>query len=125
MSDEKSSAAWAGVPVAWAAVASNGTPLWLSYDRRDAGMPIGGRVIPLYSHRSPTLTDAEREAVELAAEDCRYHQDPGGRAAFIEATLRGLLDRHENLPDREHPARKEWATPARSGETGGDSPDRE
>ena len=39
------------------------------------------------------LTDAERKAVELAAEDCRYHQDPGGRAAFIEATLRGLLDR--------------------------------
>jgi hypothetical protein len=73
----------------------------------------------------PVLTDAEREAVELAAEDCRYHQDPGGRAAFIEATLRGLLERLGGLPERDHPARKEWATPARSGETGGDSPDRE
>ena len=73
----------------------------------------------------PVLTDAEREAVELAAEDCRYHQDPGGRAAFIEATLRGLLDRHGGCPDREHPARKDEATPARSGETGDDSPDRE
>ena len=51
----------------------------------------------------PVLTDAEREAVELAAEDCRYHQDPGGRAAFIEATLRGLLDRRGGLPDREQP----------------------
>ena len=39
------------------------------------------------------LTDAEREAVEAAAEDCRYHKDPGGRAAFIAATLRGLLER--------------------------------
>ena len=73
----------------------------------------------------PALTDAEREAIELAAEDCRYHQDPGGRAAFIEATLRGLLDRHGGCPDREHPARKDEATPARSGETGDDSPDRE
>ena len=83
----------------------------------------GGTVVPLY--RCPSLTDAEREAVELAAEDCRYHQDPGGRAAFIEATLRGLLDRHGGCPDREHPARKDEATPARSGETGDDSPDRE
>jgi hypothetical protein len=70
------------------------------------------------------LTDAEREAVELAAEDCRYHQDPGGRAAFIEATLRGLLERLGVLPDREHPPRKDEATPTRSGETGDDSPDR-
>ena len=75
--------------------------------------------------RQPVLTDSEREAVELAAEDCRYHQDPGGRAAFIEATLRGLLDRHGGCPDREHPARKDEATPARSGETGDDSPERE
>ena len=73
----------------------------------------------------PVLTDAEREAVELAAEDCRYHQDPGGRAAFIESTLRGLLARHGGCPDREQQARKGEATPARSVETGDDSPDRE
>jgi hypothetical protein len=39
------------------------------------------------------LTDAEREAIEMAADDNRYHQDPGGRAAYIERTLRGLLER--------------------------------
>ena len=73
----------------------------------------------------PVLTDAEREAVELAAEDCRYHQDPGGRAAFIESTLRGLLERHGGCPEREQPARKGHATPARSGESGDGSPERE
>ena len=111
---------------------------------RDAITEIAGLRARLHEHRiaaqrlaelsdarqqaetgQPVLTDAEREAVELAAEDCRYHQDPGGRAAFIEATLRGLLDRHGGCPDREHPARKDEATPARSGETGDDSPDRE
>jgi hypothetical protein len=40
-----------------------------------------------------TLNDAEREAIEMAADDNRYHQDPGGRAAHIERTLRGLLER--------------------------------
>jgi hypothetical protein len=90
MSDEKSSAAWAGVPVAWAAVASNGTPLWLSYDRRDAGMPIGGRVIPLYSHRSPTLTDAEREAIRSALQSVKM---VGTEKCFT--TLRGLLERQD------------------------------
>jgi argininosuccinate synthase len=39
------------------------------------------------------LTDEEREAIEMAADDNRYHQDPGGRAAHIERTLRGLLER--------------------------------
>jgi hypothetical protein len=79
MSDQK----WAGVPVAWAAVAPNGQPMWLAYDR-----PIGGRTVPLYRHAQPTLTDAEREAVEVAAE--AYADDHGERFA---ATLRGLLDR--------------------------------
>jgi len=47
----------------------------------------GGRVVPLY--RSPTLTDAEREAVQIAVEYV-------GSAFQVEhhaATLRGLLDR--------------------------------
>jgi hypothetical protein len=111
---------------------------------RDAITEIAGLRARLHEHRiaaqrlaelsgarqrgetgQPVLTDAEREAVELATEDCRYHQDPGGRAAYIEATLRGLLERLGVLPDREHPPRKEGATPARSGETGGDSPERE
>jgi hypothetical protein len=99
MSDEKSSAAWAGVPVAWAAVADNGTPLWLSYDRNDTGMPIGGRVIPLYRHRSPTLTDAQREAISSAAYLCEAtaglaHENANATAwSTCAATLRGLLER--------------------------------
>jgi hypothetical protein len=40
-----------------------------------------------------TLTDEEREAIELAAGDYLYHQDPGGRAQWIRQTLRGLLER--------------------------------
>jgi hypothetical protein len=39
------------------------------------------------------LTDEEREAVELAAGDYLYHQDPGGRAQHIRETLLGLLER--------------------------------
>jgi len=60
MSDQK----WAGVPVAWAAVAPNGQPMWLGYDR--PALPIGERTVPLYRHAQPTLTDAEREAVVRA-----------------------------------------------------------
>jgi hypothetical protein len=50
-------------------------------------------VIPLYRHPQPTLTEEEREAVELAAGDYLYHQDPGGRAQHIRQTLLGLLER--------------------------------
>jgi hypothetical protein len=39
------------------------------------------------------LTDEEREAIELAAGDYLYHQDPGGRAQHIRQTLLGLLER--------------------------------
>ena len=49
------------------------------------------RCVPLY--RSPTLTDEEREAIELAAGDYLYHQDAGGRAQWIRTTLLGLLER--------------------------------
>jgi hypothetical protein len=79
MSDER----WSGVPVAWASVAENGQPMCLGYDR-----PIDATAVPLYRHAQPTLTDAEREAVEVAAE--AYADDHGERFA---ATLRGLLDR--------------------------------
>ena len=92
----------------------------------------GGTVVPLY--RSPSLTDAEREAVVQSADfadwDAEYfaadrNKSLADGAAQRAATLRGLLERHGGLPDREHPSRKEVATPARSGETGDDSPDRE
>jgi hypothetical protein len=62
---------WAGVPVAWAAVAENGQPLWLAYDR-----PADATAVPLYRHSQPTLTDAEREAVEYV---CRNVLPDGSR----------------------------------------------
>jgi hypothetical protein len=40
-----------------------------------------------------TLTDEERTAIEVAAGDYLYHQDPGGRAQHIRQTLLGLLER--------------------------------
>lgn len=46
------------------------------------------KAVPLYRHTQPTLTDAEREAVEVAAE--AYADDHGERFA---ATLRALLER--------------------------------
>jgi hypothetical protein len=48
----------------------------------------GDLVQPFPLYRSPTLTDAEREAIEVAAE--AYSEDCGDRFA---ATLRGLLER--------------------------------
>ena len=49
----------------------------------------GGTVAPLY--RSPTLTDAERTAIEGVIED--YEQDGEPASAGRVATLRGLLGR--------------------------------
>jgi hypothetical protein len=40
-----------------------------------------------------SLTDAERESIELAAGDYLYHQDAGGRSQHIRQTLLGLLER--------------------------------
>jgi hypothetical protein len=39
------------------------------------------------------ITDEERTAIEVAAGDYLYHQDPGGRAQHIRQTLLGLLER--------------------------------
>jgi hypothetical protein len=83
-----SASRWDGVPVAWAAVAQNGVPMWLAYHRQDAqGAVVGmAEVVPLY--RSPTLTDEEREAIEWAA------QMAGNNVYFKECdTLRALLAR--------------------------------
>lgn len=49
----------------------------------------GGTVAPLY--RSPTLTDAERTAIERLVED--YEQDGEPASAGVVCTLRGLLER--------------------------------
>ena len=77
------------------------------------------------------LTDKEREAVRdgiYLCESAAGWADENANAtawATCAATLRGLLDRHGGLPDREQQALNDGATPARSGQTGGDSPDRE
>jgi hypothetical protein len=54
----------------------------------DVAIGCSGVVVPLYSHPQPTLTDEEREAVEVAAK--AYADDHGERFA---ATLRALLSR--------------------------------
>jgi hypothetical protein len=48
-------------------------------------------IVPLY--RQPALTAEECEAIELAAYEFLYHQDPGGRAQWIREQLLGLLAR--------------------------------
>jgi hypothetical protein len=79
----------------------------------------------------PVLNGAERMAINSAIYLCESAAglaDENANAtawATCAATLRGLLERHGACPEREQPARKGVATPARSGETGGDSPDRE
>lgn len=59
-------------------------------------------IVPLYT--SPTLTDAERDAVETAALEADAHQH-----TIRAATLRGLLERHfpapENPPARDNSPR--------------------
>lgn len=61
----------------------------------DAAAKNGGTVTPLY--RSPTLTDAEREAVELAIDCMNGVEDISAlwsqRETEAIATLRGLLER--------------------------------
>ena len=49
--------------------------------------------------RGPTLTDAEREAIERAAETLRYLQADYGQTQTEQdaATLRGLLDRTKTV----------------------------
>ena len=52
----------------------------------------GGEVVPLYRHTQPTLTEAEREAVDSAAHAAaQLYVGPEG--VRIAATLRGLLER--------------------------------
>ena len=87
MPKEKRAEVSAG-PLAWAAIRENGQPLWLSYDRSGAEGMVNGmaEVVPLY--RSPTLTDAEREAIAGAIES------EHGRGAWQWAdALHGLLER--------------------------------
>ena len=56
----------------------------------------GGEVVPLY--RSPTLTDAEREAVESCIAD-----DEAATSYERADTLRSLLERMSNPPADDEP----------------------
>jgi hypothetical protein len=77
-------------PVAWVVFADDGSEAATTCLNRDVAEVIaeshGWHVAPLY--RAPALTDAEREAIEVAAE--AYSSDHGERFAKI---LRGLLER--------------------------------
>ncbi len=92
---EPSLASAGSQPVAWRVYAEDGSEtVHLFYEQaRAAADEWNWSVEPLYRQPQPTLTDEEREAIELAAGDYIYHQDPGGRAQWIRATLLGLLER--------------------------------
>lgn len=80
------------VPVAWAVVYPNDEVAVIAFKRQDADglASASDRVVPLY--RSPTLTDAEREAVCMAMTMYEFN-DNDDQCAKIAATLRGLLER--------------------------------
>ncbi len=81
-------------PVAWAVENPDGDIHTIAYRRDRAEDHLASaseRVVPLY--RQPALTAEECEAIELAAYDYLYHQDPGGRAQWIRQQLLGLLAR--------------------------------
>jgi hypothetical protein len=79
-------------PAAWLAVAADGSEssaVYMLKEQADAAArEWGWFVVPLY--RSPTLTDEEREVVEIAA---AYMSATGCRNTNVQATLHSLLDR--------------------------------
>ena len=77
-------------PVAWAVFYPTGDAGVLCFFRRDAEdrATASDRVVPLY--RSPTLTDAEREAVAAAI---AYLQPVGNYDSRAQDTLRKMLER--------------------------------
>jgi hypothetical protein len=84
-------------PVAWAVMLAGGERIYDVYaieeDAKAIDEAVTGNhgIVPLY--RQPALTAEECEAIELAAYDYLYHQDPGGRAQWIRQQLLGLLAR--------------------------------
>ena len=85
-------------PVAWAIVGADKDAVLDSHLYHTEAVATrwanqhGDRVVPLY--RSPTLTDEEREAVELAADVIAECEDDDGEPLDgVALTLRGILDR--------------------------------
>ena len=83
--NEPSLASAGSRPVAWGAVASDGSVVCMMRRRADVASYVvdGTPIVPLY--RSPTLTDEEREAVA-------YYIGTGGPDT-VDAMLRTLLER--------------------------------
>jgi hypothetical protein len=102
-------------PVAWATLFC-GSPLVVSRFKQlcdDEAHYQGdvATVIPLY--RSPTLTDAEREALERAIETLDGWQKTGGYHSAIEDdadALRGLLSRLGDCPTPDNEADRDSGT---------------
>jgi hypothetical protein len=83
------SAVFVGEPLAFAVIQPDSYvvvhSLHSAFAMRD--MCGGGDIIPLYRHPQPTLTDAEREAIE----ECVRFAFPARHPTAV--TLRGLLER--------------------------------
>jgi hypothetical protein len=92
---EPSPASVGSQPVAWAAIGKNGQPMWLSYSRQDAEGAVVGMadVVPLYRQPQPTLTDAEREAIEWAINKTAQAYDDAEGGPMKREAMRGLLRR--------------------------------
>ena len=84
-------------PVAWAVMLADGERIYDVYATEEEAKAIDEAVtgnhgfVPLY--RSPTLTDAEREAIEWAAREADQWEDDEPVPHQHAATLRGLLER--------------------------------
>lgn len=77
-------------PFAWAVIGEDYEYATLLEEHAGAvAEEEGGTVVPLYRQPQPTLTDAEREAVEWCASRPQTHWQHG----IYAATLRGLLER--------------------------------
>jgi hypothetical protein len=88
---EPSLASAGSQPVAWAVIPGTvlaGRAWRVTLDREEAEQLSCGAmlVVPLYEQPQPTLTDAEREAIEWAS-TVEWGSNPHA------ATLRGLLER--------------------------------
>jgi hypothetical protein len=105
--NEMSAASRGSQPVAWAVIPSTvlaGRAWRVTLDKEEAERLSCGAmlVVPLYEQPQPTLTDAEREAVERAAGAMAKAAESRGeiQAAWYlvddAATLRGLLERTSN-----------------------------
>jgi hypothetical protein len=98
---EPSLASAGSQPVAWAVIPSTvlaGRAWRVTLDREEAEQLSCGAmlVVPLYEQPQPTLTDAEREAIEWALEEGVWsYGDPEDwtKAERLRAFLRGLLER--------------------------------